>query len=195
MYDGLRAIIEWNYVAIRRRIRRKIAELEPQKATMPATPTALDLPCGTGTFTSCFQPESYLGMDIDSLYVERARAKHPHHRFIVGDATALELEDASVRLVLIVGMLHHLSYNQCEATIAEVQRVLIPGGQLLLIEDMPSPPMNFIGRMLQGFDEGDNIRSPEAYRPLLEKHFIVHHHEPFASGFWNYCEFSCVKEY
>lgn len=53
-------------------------------------------------------------------------------RVVAGDMTALPLRSQSVDAVIVLDALHHV--GQLSAVLAEVQRVLVPGGQLLIAE-------------------------------------------------------------
>lgn len=77
--------------------------------------------------------------DLDPDQVERARHRlHARSEQVVsvavGDATAIEAADGSVDAVVDFGILHHVP--QWRAAVAEIGRVLPPGGQLLF-EEVP----------------------------------------------------------
>ncbi|MCP1832828.1 trans-aconitate 2-methyltransferase [Bradyrhizobium sp. USDA 4545] len=47
----------------------------------------MEFGCGIGRLAECFSAARYLGVDISTHAVERARLSHPDHRFAVIDAT------------------------------------------------------------------------------------------------------------
>ncbi len=83
-----------------------------------------------------YSPESITGMDINPKEVvrSRAQAKNCRARMEVrrGDATAIDLPDGSVDMVLCHQLLHHVV--QQEKVLSELYRVLAPGGTLLVAE-------------------------------------------------------------
>jgi ubiquinone/menaquinone biosynthesis C-methylase UbiE len=96
----------------------------------------LEVGCAQGraTFNFTDQPIHIMGFDISKALVRqaitRARAgTRAKTFFFVGDGHNLPLVDASVDVVLIYGVLHHLP--DPGRTCAEVARVLKPGGVYL----------------------------------------------------------------
>ncbi len=115
-----------------------MARLLPARAARPRS--ILDVGCGPGVSLPLldrhFSPELILGVDIDPREVERSRRRSRECRCRVevrrGDATALELDDASVDMVLCHQLLHHVVAQA--AVLRELHRVLAPGGVLLVAE-------------------------------------------------------------
>src|SRR5262249_19687422 len=68
----------------------------------------LDLGCGTGELLRYLGDVSYMGVDISSDYISRARASFDGAEFEVGDATTFQAPAGEFDLVLAVGVLHHL---------------------------------------------------------------------------------------
>jgi len=69
----------------------------------------LDCGCGIGnmiTFTTLANAQNYLGIDVSSSMIERARALHPGYRFEVSDLAELDLVD-EYDLVVAHGFLLH----------------------------------------------------------------------------------------
>ena len=111
--------------------------------------TVLEVGCGTGNLlvaAADAQPgATVVGLDPDPAALERARRKERRRgrRFRVEQGFADELPhaDGSVDRVLSAFMFHHLPPDAKRAMLAEVRRVLVPGGQLLLLdfEGLPRP--------------------------------------------------------
>lgn len=75
--------------------------------------------------------------DLDPAQVERARRRlrdRPSVSLSVGDATQVEARDDSFDAVVVFGTLHHVP--GWRAAVAEIARVLRPGGRLLF-EEVP----------------------------------------------------------
>jgi len=69
----------------------------------------LDMGCGIGnliTFTTLADARNYLGIDVSSSMIERAKALHPSYRFEVSDLAELDLAD-DYDLVVAHGFLLH----------------------------------------------------------------------------------------
>lgn len=103
----------------------------------------LDVGCGTGTLALAARERvgpggQVCGVDPSPEMVARARAKAAKAgadvRFEVGGIEALPFPDGSFDAVLSTLMLHHLSEEGRRQGIAEVARVLKPGGRLLAVD-------------------------------------------------------------
>jgi SAM-dependent methyltransferase len=98
----------------------------------------LEVGCGRGGGTaSVFErhrPRSLVGLDLAASAIERCRREHarPGLEFVQGDAEALPFPDASFDAVLNVESAH--CYPDGPRFLAEVFRVLRPGGFLLLAD-------------------------------------------------------------
>jgi SAM-dependent methyltransferase len=99
---------------------------------------ALDCACGTG-YGSAFLAEvggarSVVGVDVDPRAVEYARRRHTRDgvRFLAADALSTGLPDASVDLVASFETIEHLEDDGPARLVAEFDRVLTPGGVLIV---------------------------------------------------------------
>lgn len=92
---------------------------------------ALDLGCGEGRFCRMMQQLGIqtTGIDPTEALVERARLLDPQGDYHVGRAEALALPDASFDLV--VSYLSMVDIDGLHEALAEVHRVLRPGGCFL----------------------------------------------------------------
>jgi ubiquinone/menaquinone biosynthesis C-methylase UbiE len=102
----------------------------------------LDVGCGTGTLATEIKrlhPEvAVVGLDPDARALARARRKAERAgvsiQFDRGFAGALPYPDASFDRVFSSFMLHHVAAGEKEKTLAEIRRVLAPGGSLHLLD-------------------------------------------------------------
>lgn len=151
----------------------------------------LDLGCGTGELASCFPPSAYVGIDYSRTYIHFA-AHHtsrttPGRRFAVMDATALGFGEASFDAALVLGVLHHLPDNHARAALHELERVIRPGGILLIMEDIPPPDVwNIGGHLLHLVDRGGYIRTKTHYQALVGAGFAVARTYHMRSGICDY---------
>jgi ubiquinone/menaquinone biosynthesis C-methylase UbiE len=101
-----------------------------------------------------------VGIDPDPLALERARRKAQRARLPVswdrGKAGELPYPDESVDRVLSAFMFHHLDDTEKKSALAEVRRVLRPGGQLHLVDIAGHHHGRFGRRMLRNEHLRDN---------------------------------------
>jgi SAM-dependent methyltransferase len=93
-----------------------------------------DLGCGPGHTTAFLHGcgVSMRGLDLSAELVRQARQRHPGVSFEAGDMLALPLADSSLAGVLAFYAIVHLSPAGLRRALAEMHRVLQPGGRLLL---------------------------------------------------------------
>ena len=107
----------------------------------------LDLGCGTGALTEMIArefPEAKLaGLDLSDKMIAKAQEKRiTNCEFMVGDGEQLPYSDNSFEaLICVLSIHHHPNSNQ---TLAEMQRVLKPGGTLIICEMDPPAFMRFM---------------------------------------------------
>jgi demethylmenaquinone methyltransferase/2-methoxy-6-polyprenyl-1,4-benzoquinol methylase len=103
---------------------------------------ALDLACGTGdiAFALSARGARVIGLDLTHRMLQLAEAKRRDDadvRFVTGDMMALPFADASVDLVTTGYGIRNVP--RIEPALAEIRRVLRPGGLLLSLDfDKPS---------------------------------------------------------
>ncbi len=136
---------------------------------MSAGDKVLDFGCGAGDFSVCFPKNAYIGVDISGKNIEYASKKYDR-KFMVADGRALPFSDGYFTKVLVVGVLHHLTLDDCNSVLAEIKRVLAPGAELLIMEDTKTDFLPI--KIIQHFDRGDFIRSTAEWREMLTKKFI-----------------------
>jgi SAM-dependent methyltransferase len=95
----------------------------------------LDLGCGTGATGAWLSTHGRLvAADFEPLALTLHRERHPDSEVVACDARTLPFADASFDAVLCVTMLCHRSIESPAAVVAEMTRVLRPGGLLCLWE-------------------------------------------------------------
>ncbi|HYU77731.1 MAG TPA: ubiquinone/menaquinone biosynthesis methyltransferase [Vicinamibacterales bacterium] len=119
----------------------------------------VDLACGTGDIAleSCARGASVVGLDITPRMIELAAAKArrarneglwPVPRFLVGDMMALPFSTHSIDVVTTGYGLRNVP--TLETALAEISRVLRPGGRLLSL-DFNRPENALIRSMYLGY--------------------------------------------
>lgn len=178
LFIFFRSLLENDFKAIRK-VMRDHLEFGAERRT-------LDLGCGPGAFSDLFEGNDYVGVDMNPRYIEHAR-RHRKGTFVVGDARKLELPDNRFDQAMIFGLLHHLSDDDVTAVLGECRRLLVPGGHLLVIEDIPAlSKLNLIGHLIHRVENGEHIRRPEQYRSFYEQVGRVEHEVILKSGICDY---------
>ena len=105
------------------------AELVRQSGPGPVA----DLGCGPGRVTAHLAGLGLdaWGMDLSPGMVDVARRSHPGLRFEVGTLSRLDVPDAALAGVVAWYSLIHTAPDDLPAVLAELARVLRPGGELL----------------------------------------------------------------
>jgi SAM-dependent methyltransferase len=147
----------------------------------------LDFGCGTGQFAGRFPSRRYVGFDpAPPEYIEYAACRR-RGSFGLMDGAALGFRPNSFGGILVLGVFHHLPDLTVERCLAELARVLEPGGTLLVIEDIPPPTaLNVPGRVMHWLDRGGHIRSDPHYRRLFEPYYEVRERFTMRSGICDY---------
>lgn len=135
-YDEVAALYDRAFSDIRVR-RVEWRWLRARLAALPVrAPRLLELGCGTGAVLRALAPHiaQGVGVDVSAGMLERARV-HPagdaRLSFVQVDGSALPFAAASFDVVLSFLSFRYLDWA---ASFREVQRVLAPGGQLLVID-------------------------------------------------------------
>lgn len=135
-----------------------------------APSTLLDLGCGTGTLTGMLQsarPQARIAaLDIDSAVLDIARRKATEAgvvgiSFVQGSASMLPFDDATFDCIASSLVIHHLTLENKQWALRECQRVMRPGG-MLLIADFAAPRSAYawaVSALVRHLEEvEDNVR-------------------------------------
>jgi SAM-dependent methyltransferase len=178
LFIVLRSILENDFKAIRAVIRRELRARQGLRT--------LDLGCGPGAFADLFEGDDYVGVDMNARYIDHAR-KSRRGAFIVGDARKVDLPDGRFDQILIFGLLHHLSDDDVRAVLSECRRLVVRGGRILVIEDIPAiSRLNLIGHLIHRVENGEHIRPVEEYRRLYSEVGTIQSSEVLQSGICDY---------
>jgi ubiquinone/menaquinone biosynthesis C-methylase UbiE len=113
----------------------------------------LEVGCGQGVGIELigkhFVGAEVVGIDLDSRMIRRARRRLDRRRdgveVQVGDVCSLPFEDGSFDVVVDFAVVHHVP--DWQAALAEIARLLAPGGQFLF-EDYDVARHNWLARTL-----------------------------------------------
>lgn len=113
---------------------------------LPSGARVADLGCGSGVFSNVLQQRGYTctGVDLSPALIRIAKQKYPGIEFIEGDVEHLPFADGSFDGVLLAGVLHHFSNRA--AFLAEVKRILRPGGKFVAFDPNRMNPAMYLYR-------------------------------------------------
>src|SRR5439155_25225785 len=126
---------------------------------------ALDVGTGAGALAIALAPlvREVVGVDLVPELLEEARKRAPVNvELVEGDATALPYDRGSFDLVCTARTLHHVA--RPELVIAELDRVLRPGGTMLVVDQLaPVDPLAAIE-----LNRFERARDPSTSRILAD---------------------------
>jgi demethylmenaquinone methyltransferase/2-methoxy-6-polyprenyl-1,4-benzoquinol methylase/phosphoethanolamine N-methyltransferase len=140
-YDACGWLMSFGRLPALRKETLEIAALQPGESV-------LDVGCGTGTLTLMAAEQAGVdarvaGIDASPEMIEQARKKASKKKrdvdFRVAPIEQLPYGGAEFDVVLSSLMLHHLPDDLKEQGLAEVRRVLKPGGRLIVVDILGFP--------------------------------------------------------
>jgi len=161
----------WPIHVLRPELKELRALLGPERRRFA---TVVDLGCGSGysfaLLKRLFGPTRLIGIDVDGGMLALARERTAPAGIAVelrhAPATRLPLGDASVDLVFCHQTLHHIEHQ--ESALAEIRRVLAPGGLLIVSESTRAYIHSWLIRLL--FRHPMAVQKTAAeYRALIER--------------------------
>ena len=144
----------------------------------PIGARVLDLGCAEGaTLWHLRPPPGAVGLDVFETKLAFAREAVPGVRFVQGSAYALPFDDARFDHVLVRDVIHHL--ERPADALAEIRRVLEPGGRLDVLETCGKNPLVALHALTNKAERGE-LRSSRrwlerelrvaGFTPLLATH-------------------------
>ncbi len=156
------------------RVLQQRVEIRWLKGEMPFRPGGIALEIGSGRGAGAvillkkFQLARLLAMDLDIAMVRKAQARPAEQRqgifLLAGDATFIPLKAGSLAAVFGFGVLHHVV--AWRSAVAEIARVLKPGGVYFFEELYPALYQNFITRHILLHPMEDRFTGPELREAL-----------------------------
>jgi SAM-dependent methyltransferase len=149
---------------------RGLAEFIDLKPSM----RVLDIGCGPG-YILAHLPKNveYVGYDIDATYIDHAKREFGSRgSFFCGYFDAKEAEAlAPMDVVMMNGVLHHISDDELVRTLDAVRRVLRVGGILFTLDGCYREGQSIFRKWMLDNDRGRFIRNEAGYRAVLENAF------------------------
>jgi SAM-dependent methyltransferase len=151
----------------------------------------LDIGGGTGQLENLLRRDArYVCVDLEMPKLVQLKQRSATAAAFVADGAALPFRSETIDTVLLFAVIHHLSEEALRAVCAEILRVLVPGGALIVLDAVRS--RRLIGRLLWAIDRGSHSRTAAAIGALLEQSFQVVNARRFPV-LHDYCFFRCRK--
>lgn len=155
---------------------RRLRKMTVEQALIKPGDTVLDVGCGTGEVTlwakAYAKDGNVYGIDPAPEMITVARSKATRKSleidFRVGVIESLPFPDASIDVVTSSLMMHHLPEDLKVRGLAEIYRVLKPGGRLL-IADFLRPTGSFLNHLFIAFTRHQRLQRGIEDLPKLLK--------------------------
>jgi demethylmenaquinone methyltransferase/2-methoxy-6-polyprenyl-1,4-benzoquinol methylase len=133
MFDRISPVYDLMNHAMTAGLDRRWRRLAAETVVRPGD-AVLDACCGTGDLATAAERAGgrVTGLDFSERMLVRARAKSDSVEWVLGDVTALPFDDASFDAVTVGFGIRNVP--DLEAGLAELARVLRPGGRLACLE-------------------------------------------------------------
>lgn len=122
-------------------------------------PAMLDVGCGVGSFHPLLRGMvgRLSGIDVSEPSIAQARADNPQGDYRAFDGKTFPFESASFDLVTAICVLHHVAPAEWTGFMAEMRRVVRPGGLVCVIEHNPLNPLTRLAVMRCEFDHDAHL--------------------------------------
>lgn len=155
----------------------KIADVrELWRATNGTREPARILDFGTGIgnslahFRRSFPSSAVVGVDVSSRSLDVARARQVDGTdLVLFDGVNLPFESGSFDLAFAACVFHHIDHAEHGRLLAEIRRVLNPGGMFVLFEHNPFNPLTVRAVRLCPFDENARLIRGARMRSRFEQ--------------------------
>jgi len=153
----------------------------------PKSGRVLEVGCGLGHLLTWFGEQyEVFGTDINHSALEEARGNVPHGLFSLLSAEDLSaFADQTFQIVIAKHVVEHL--HNPEAAIAEMSRIIAPGGLLILATpNLDSPMRNWKEERWIGYQDATHIslKPPAEWLAYLQK-YQLKPYKVFSDGFWD----------
>jgi ubiquinone/menaquinone biosynthesis C-methylase UbiE len=136
----------------------------------------LDVGCGNGMLHPLISGAvgELHGVDVSELSINLARERNPTVYYTTYGGEILPYADASFDCTFAICVLHHVPVEQWVAFLTEMNRVVKPGGLVLLIEHNPlNPATQWVVKTCK-FDANAHLVNAWTLRRLLKSAGIEH---------------------
>jgi SAM-dependent methyltransferase len=156
----------------------------------------LDIGCGPGNMIKYISFNDYYGFDTDINYINYAKKKYNSCNFFCELFTEHSLKKIKkVDVVLLFGLLHHLTNDEVIKLIEVIKLSLNHAGKIIVLDPVFINNQNFIAKFLIKNDRGLYVRNEEGYMKLFEHHKLNFkykiYHQKIVPYTWIVTEIKC----
>jgi SAM-dependent methyltransferase len=136
----------------------------------------LDIGCGTGALYKVISESGYavhyVGLDLNSSYIEYASNLYPQAQFFCSDVAKLsDIIQEKFDAIIILNVLHHLDDVCVDSLFHDCKKYLNRGGRLISLDPLVVEQAVFIEKMMIKLDRGQHIRNAQEYYALASNSF------------------------
>ena len=144
-----------------------------ERLNVKSNDLVLDFGCGTGKYCFLFNPEKYVGIDVDKKSIDIAKKKFGKYNFIQIKNNQLEFQENYFDLILILGVCHHINDQDLAIYLKGLYKVLKKKGKIMIIEPILSKTSTRLNKWMQFVDRGEHFRYEDDLLILMSKNFKV----------------------
>lgn len=156
-----------------------------------------DFGCGNAKILAHLDKVTYYGFDISQRYIAAAKQKYGDvgHFFCNIPNQETIKNYPKFDIVLLIGVLHHLSDSESLAILNTAKNMLKKDGRLVTLDPCFELHQNIFARFLISQDRGKFVRNFSQYRDLLNQVFLITNGSIEHTKFIPYtrCMFNCLN--
>ena len=139
---------------------------------LPSAGVIVDIGCGPGALRSHLPRTCrYIGYDTDQRYIDHARIHHAdnadYHCRIFDGAESARVRPADV--IMMNGLLHHLTDSQARTLLQDAFAALPPGGRIFTLDGCYTAGQTRFRKVLLDWDRGEHVRTANGYAGLFDE--------------------------
>jgi SAM-dependent methyltransferase len=133
----------------------------------------IDIGCGPGYAVQWLPGSQYFGFDVCGAYIDYATRRFGRRAVFYCDLFSPEYASRLPKadLVLMMGLLHHLTDEECISLLRLAKSAMKKGGKLLAMDGCYRDGQPRIARYFLDSDRGEYIRTPESYIRIVQSVF------------------------
>lgn len=138
-YEAILGLAHKYYLRVKARVLARLVQRHH-----PAATRFVDFGCGSGEMAEALVGSDWKvsGLDLSPGMIRYANAKSlPNARFFVADAAKTDLPGDSFDVAFATALFHHLPPAARVPVLAEMRRVVRPGGLVIVFEHNPANPV------------------------------------------------------